>query len=82
MDNTSLISTYGKYPRWCILAPTKAMPIPAHHGVGAWTYEITPIVSNCHCSSETFPLSDRGTCLGMNSAKGFVLPKSYKSNEE
>ena len=38
--------------------------IPAHHGVGSSTFEMTPIDSIRSSSSLTFGRNGRGTCLG------------------
>ena len=46
--------------------------IPAHHGVGSSTFEMTPMDSMRSSSSLTFGRNGRGTCLGANREGGVV----------
>ena len=46
--------------------------IAAHHGIGVWTFEMTPICSIFLSSAWTLSLSGRGMLLGVYRAKSFA----------
>ena len=50
--------------------------IPAHHGVGSDTLEITPVFSVLSSSSATLGRRGKGTCCGVKSACGLVSGRS------